>query len=175
MTQTVERREPGTAAWIGPFVVFLVWHAVDSYLPLANPAKELLRDAVLLASILGFSRQLLPTRAPHWVASIAIGLGVFVLWVAPDVLLAGWRDSSVFQNSITGRIRTSIDPTEFTPLMLALRTVRASLLVPVLEELFWRGWLPRWVQDTHIANVPVGEGFATRGDRTVTGGSLTVF
>jgi membrane protease YdiL (CAAX protease family) len=23
-------------------------------------------------------------------------------------------------------------------------TIRAALLVPVLEELFWRGWLPRW-------------------------------
>ena len=143
-------------AWIGPFVVFLVWHAVDRYLPFANPGKEILRDAVLLASILGFSRGVLPTRAPHWMASVAVGLGVFALWVAPDVLFAGWRDSPIFQNAITGRITASIDPAEFTPVMLVLRTLRASLLVPVLEELFWRGWLPRWVQDTHIANVSIG-------------------
>ena len=157
MTQSSETTTAGSVAWIGPFAVFLAWHAMDPYLPIANPGKEILRDAVLLASILAFSRRVLPTRAPHWKASIAIGLGVFVLWVAPDVLFAGWRGSPIFQNSITGRITTSIDPMEFTPLMLVLRTMRASLLVPVLEELFWRGWLPRWLQDSRVANVPLGQ------------------
>src|SRR5215212_7998708 len=78
-------------AWVGPFVVFMVWLAVDKYLPVANPAKELLRDSVLLASIIAFSRNVLPTRAPYWLASIGLGLGVFVLWVAPDALIPGWR------------------------------------------------------------------------------------
>jgi CAAX prenyl protease-like protein len=157
MTEPAEDSERRTVAWIGPFVVFLLWHAVDKYLPIANPGKEILRDTVLLASILVFSRRLLPTQAPHWAASIAIGLGVFALWVAPDALVPGWRDHPIFQNSITGHITTSIEPSEFTPLMLMLRTMRASLLVPVLEELFWRGWLPRWVQNTHVANIPIGK------------------
>ena len=156
MTQTVEERERGTVAWVGPFVVFLLWLAVDRYLPIANPGKELLRDAVVLASILIFSRRLLPTRAPHWPSSLALGLGVCVLWVAPDALIPGWREHPVFQNSITGRITNSIVPSEWMPLMLVLRTARASLLVPVLEELFWRGWLPRWIQDTHFSRIPLG-------------------
>ena len=41
--------------------------------------------------------------------------------------------------------------------MLVLRTARASLLVPVIEELFWRGWLPRWIQDSHIERIPLGQ------------------
>jgi len=45
----------GTLAWVGPFVVFMAWLAVDKLLPLTNPAKELLRDAVLVAAIVGFS------------------------------------------------------------------------------------------------------------------------
>ena len=151
-----EAAERRTAAWVGPFVVFLLWLAVDKYLPIANPAKELLRDGVLVSSILIFSRHLLPARAPHWVSSIAIGLGVCALWVAPDALIPGWRDHSIFQNSITGRVTTSIKPSEWTPLMLVLRTARASLLVPVIEELFWRGWLPRWIQDTHFNKIPLG-------------------
>ena len=157
MTETVDEPRHPTTAWIGPFVVFLLWHAVDPYLPIGNPGKEILRDAVLVASILVFSRRLLPASAPHWVGSVAIGLGVCALWIAPDALFPGWRLHPIFQNSITGRITTSIDPSEFTPLMLVLRTMRASLLVPVLEELFWRGWLPRWVQDTHIAKIPIGK------------------
>jgi CAAX prenyl protease-like protein len=35
--------------------------------------------------------------------------------------------------------------------------MRASLLVPVLEELFWRGWLPRWMQDARFYRIPLGQ------------------
>ena len=143
-------------AWVGPFAVFMLWLAVDAWVPLANPAREIVRDLVLVGAIVGFSRHLLPRGAPYWPASIAVGLGVFALWVAPDVLLPGWREHSLFQNGITGRLKTSIAPAELTPLMLALRTLRAALLVPVIEELFWRGWLPRWLQDTRFDRVPLG-------------------
>jgi hypothetical protein len=146
-----------TLPWVGPFAVFMVWLAVDRYLPIANPGKELLRDIVLLASIVGFSRGVVPRAAPHWLASIGVGLGVFVLWVAPDLLVPSWRAHWLFQNSITGQLKTSIPPTELAPLMLALRTARAALLVPVIEELFWRGWLVRWLQDSsNFERVAVG-------------------
>jgi CAAX prenyl protease-like protein len=147
-----------TIAWVGPFAVFILWLAVDKYLPLANPGKEILRDVVILASIIGFSRKIIPTlSAPNWLASIAIGIGVCALWVAPDLLVPSWRSSPIFQNSITGKISISIPPDELTPLMLALRTARAALLVPVLEELFWRGWLPRWIQGSPSHKIPLGQ------------------
>lgn len=144
-------------AWVAPFAVFMLWLAVDKYLPIANPEKELLRDAVLVAGILGFSRHLLPRSAPYWKRSIVLGVAVCAMWVAPDALFPGWRGSVLFQNGVTGHITTSIPPTDLTPLMLALRTARAALIVPVLEELFWRGWLPRWIQDTRFERIPLGQ------------------
>ena len=156
MTDITENPQGRAVAWVGPFVVFIVWLAIDKYLPLVNPAKELVRDAIITAAILGLSRHLLPRSAPHWLASIGIGLGVCALWVAPDAFMPGWRSHAIFQNSITGQITLSIPEGDFTPLMLALRTMRATLLVPVLEELFWRGWLPRWIQDTDFGKVPLG-------------------
>lgn len=152
----LSHKQRGTVAWVGPFAVFLLWLAIDKFLPLANPAKELLRDAVITAALFGFSRHLLPLSAPYWPGSIAIGLAVFALWIAPDVLLPGWRDHAVFQNAVTGRITFSIRGADLTPLMLVLRTMRATLLVPILEELFWRGWLPRWLQDLDFTKVPLG-------------------
>ena len=146
-----------TLAWVGPFAVFMVWLAFDKYLPIANPAKELLRDGVLIAAIIGFARRLVPTTAPYWISSIGLGLAVFVVWIAPDMLIPGWRSQWLFQNSVTGHITTSIPPAELTPLMLALRLGRASLLVPIIEELFWRGWLPRWLQDSRFARIPLGQ------------------
>ena len=146
-----------TLAWVGPFAVFMVWLALDKYLPIANPAKELLRDGVLIAAIFGFARRLLPTTAPYWLSSIGLGLAVFVVWIAPDALIPGWRSQWLFQNSVTGHITTSIPPAELTPLMLALRLGRAALLVPIIEELFWRGWLPRWLQNSQFARIPLGQ------------------
>jgi len=146
-----------TLAWIGPFVVFLAWLALDKYLPIANPAKELLRDGVLIAAIFRFARRLVPTTAPYWMSSIGLGLAVFVVWIAPDALIPGWRSQWLFQNSVTGHITTSIPPAELTPLMLALRLGRAALLVPIIEELFWRGWLPRWLQNSQFARIPLGQ------------------
>jgi CAAX prenyl protease-like protein len=147
----------GTLSWVGPFAVFVLWLAVDRLVPLVNPAKEVARDLVLLAAIVGFSWRVLPRRAAHWPASIVIGLAVFALWVGPDALIPGWRSHWLFQNGVTGHLKTSIPPAELTPLMLALRMARAALLVPVLEELFWRGWLPRWLQDTRFERVPLGQ------------------
>jgi hypothetical protein len=145
-----------TVAWVGPFAVFMLWLAVDRLLPIANPARELLRDAALLASIVGFSRHVLPRRAPHWLGSVGLGLVVFGLWILPDALVPSWRGHWLFQNAITGRLTVSIPPAELSPLMLALRTARAALIVPVLEELFWRGWLPRWLQNADVDRVPLG-------------------
>ncbi|MDQ6633525.1 MAG: CAAX prenyl protease-related protein [Gemmatimonadota bacterium] len=146
-----------TAAWVAPFAVLILWLAIERALPIANPAKELLRDVVIAATIILCSRDVLPRRAPHWRLSGIIGLMVFALWIAPDELVSGWRDHWLFQNAITGRLRLSIPPGELTPWMLTLRTMRAALLVPIAEELFWRGWLPRWLQDTRFERIPLGQ------------------
>jgi uncharacterized protein len=143
--------------WAGPFVVFIVWLALDKYLPIANPGKEILRDVVLIAAIFGFSRKVLPTRAPYWLSSIALGIAVCILWIAPDTLIPGWRAHALFQNSITGHLKNSIPPNELTTIMLILRTSRAALIVPIVEELFWRGWLVRWLQDPQVERIPLGQ------------------
>jgi len=157
-TDEVEATRPTrTIEWVGPFAIFAIWLLADKWLPIANPAKEIIRDIVLIAAIFGFSHRVVPRSAPHWLASVVVGLGVFIVWVAPDALIPGWRAHALFQNGITGRITTSIPPAQLNPIMLALRTARAALLVPILEELFWRGWLPRWIQDTDVDRVRIGQ------------------
>jgi len=146
-----------TIEWVGPFVVFAIWLLIDKKLPIANPTKEALRDLVLVAAIFGLSRRVVPRTAPRWLASVGLGIGVFVLWVAPDYIVPGWRQNVLFQNGVTGRITTSIPPSELSTTMLVLRTARAALIVPILEELFWRGWLPRWIQDSDFNRVPLGQ------------------
>ncbi len=116
------------------------------------------RVAVLAAVIGIFSRQVLDFRMPYWVGSVALGLGVFVLWVAPDVLWPGYREHWLFQNSLTGKVSSSMDESfRSDPMVLIFRARRASIIVPIVEELFWRGWLIRWLIKNDFMSVKLGE------------------
>lgn len=144
-------------AWFGPFAVFMALLAVMPSLGIPQPWDAAIRVIVILASLAVFSRHTIDFRAPHWIASIGLGIAVFVLWIAPDLLFPGYRSHWLFQNGITGTLKSSLDPSERgDPIVLALRATRAILLVPILEELFWRAWLPRWMQNPRFSEVPLG-------------------
>jgi CAAX prenyl protease-like protein len=104
-----------------------------------------------------FSRDVIDFRVRRWAMTIAIGIAVFAIWVAPDLLFPGYRQHWLFQNAITGRLSSSI-PAELREnlLVLLFRSVRAMVLVPIIEELFWRAWLLRWLIDTDFEKVPLG-------------------
>ncbi len=156
MTNLVERYP--SLPWIAPFAVFMLLLVVSPALALAQPWESILRVAVLVLVVALVSGSIVRgLRVQHAVASIALGLAVCALWVAPDLLIPGWRSHWLFQNSITGTIKTSIAPAELAdPLVVMLRIFRAAILVPIIEELFWRGWLPRWIVNNDWQKVPMG-------------------
>lgn len=144
--------------WVGPFAVFMLLLVAAPYMPIPQPWESIVRVSVLVGALYFFSGPLITTfRVQHWIGSVALGVAVCALWVAPDLIFPGWRSHWLFQNSITGTITNSIAPADLaSPLVVSLRIVRATLLVPVLEELFWRGWLPRWVGNPNWQKVPLG-------------------
>lgn len=156
MTSSPQR--DSALAWIGPFAVFMVLLIVSPKLPFGQPWESILRVTVLIAALAYFSAPIIRTfRVEHLLGSVALGIGVCAMWVAPDLLVPGWRSHWLFQNSITGTITNSIAPADLAdPLVVTLRIVRAALLVPILEELFWRGWLPRWIVNPNWQSVPLG-------------------
>lgn len=144
--------------WVAPFAVFMLWLAVGPSLGLPQPWESIVRVGVLLAVLLTISRDVVfSLRVRHWIPSTLLGLVVCGMWVLPDQLFEGYRSHWLFQNSVTGEITTSIPEGELSnPLVLSLRVLRAALLVPILEELFWRGFLPRWIVDNNWERVPMG-------------------
>ena len=87
----------------------------------------------------------LPTLAEAALA-VAVGGVVCVLWVnlnAPWMRL-GESSASFVPVDAQGKL--------LWPL-IAVRWIGASLLVPVMEELFWRSFLMRWVQNPHFEAV----------------------
>lgn len=132
--------------YILPFAVFMVWLGVGPALPVSPRVEAIIRVTVLLAVIALVSRPVLSFRMERPIATLLVGVGVFVLWILPDQLMPGYRDSMLFQNSLTGRVESSMAVEARTDLVvILLRFLRAALIVPIVEELFWRGWLPRWI------------------------------
>lgn len=145
--------------WVLPFGMFLLLLAVLPLLDLPPRWAELVRWGVVGGVLLTVSRPVLDLRVGNWLGSVGLGVLVFVLWIGPDAVIPGYRDSILFSNGIVGRPESSFGEAGRTdPLALVLRFARASLLVPVVEELFWRGWLPRWIGDPDdFRRVPMGQ------------------
>ena len=144
--------------WIAPFAVFMILLALGPSFPIPQPWESIFRVGVLVAVLLTISRDVVRSlRIRHALPSVLLGLAVCAMWVAPDQIFPGWRAHWIFQNSITGTVKTTIAPSELAdPLVVILRVIRAALLVPILEELFWRGWLPRWIVNNDWQKVPLG-------------------
>ena len=126
-------------------------------LALAPRAEAIVRVTLVSATLLAFSGSAIDLRVRFPLGTIAVGVGVFALWVAPDLLLPGWRSHGAFQNSLTGSLTISMpESARRDVLVITLRLLRASLVVPILEELFWRGWLPRFLDAKDFRTLPLG-------------------
>jgi CAAX prenyl protease-like protein len=112
---------------------------------------------VLSLALWVFSRDVIDLRIRSWVGTTALGVAVFLLWIAPDVLIPGYRQHWLFNNALVGSPKGTLAPEaiESVP-VLALRTLRAVVLVPIIEELFWRAWLMRWLIHRDFRSIPLG-------------------
>jgi hypothetical protein len=143
--------------YVLPFAVFMLLLVVGPRLPLPGGLEYPLRVAVLAAVLWVFSRKAIDLQLAAPVASIGLGVAVFLLWIGPDLLIPGYRQHWLFQNSITGKLQSSIPSALLlSPMVLVFRSIRAIILVPIIEELFWRGWLMRWWIDRDFLRVPLG-------------------
>ena len=145
-----------TAAYTAPFLVYVGLMAVERAAHLPLQVFYPIRCAVSAALLLLLSRPVLSVRPSRLLASAALGVAVFLIWVAPDRLF-GYRHFWLFKNPVFGSTASSLpDGLHASLPFLAIRALGSTLLVPILEELFWRGWLMRWLIDSHFLKVPLG-------------------
>jgi len=146
-----------TTAYVAPFVVLLAFLAVGSALSLPPRVTEAVGIAAVAVALWMWSRPVLDFRCRSGILSVALGVLIFVIWVTPDWISVDYRHSVVFENRITGMARSSLSGgAQQDVLVLSLRSFRAVALVPIAEELFWRGWLMRWLVRSDFSEVPLG-------------------
>jgi len=149
-------------AYAAPFAAYLALLSIQSAWPLPVLADQLVRISVVGLVILIASRSVLDFRVRYWALTAGAGVAIFALWVMPDMFFPDYRHSILFQNALTGKIESTLSSeARESTLVLALRVVRAVVIVPIAEELFWRGWLMRWLIRTDVRKVPLGAYSAT--------------
>jgi hypothetical protein len=77
------------------------------------------------------------TPAKEWILAVAVGVGIFFAWIHLD---RGWL---AFEGG------PGFDPTRpgggIDWHLALLRLLALALVVPVMEEVFWRSFLMRWI------------------------------
>jgi uncharacterized protein len=145
------------AAWLRilPFAAYLAFIVIGDVLERAGmapaalvwlyPAKIAVVAALLalfwrnyeeLRAELRFSSSTFRLSPAAILAAVAAGIVVLVLWIR---LSSGWMvvgTPAGYDPSTDGRIDW---------LLVAIRIAGAALVVPIMEELFWRSFLMRWI------------------------------
>ncbi len=140
--------------YILPFLVFIGMLAIQPVLSI----PVWLRFAISMAAILAVSLPALRGAPSKPLLSILIGIAVFVVWVAPDVIAPAWHHGILFDNSLIGHPAGNTPPaSKSDPVFLLFRIAISVVAVPILEELFWRAWLMRWIIDSKdFERIPLG-------------------
>lgn len=90
--------------------------------------------------------------------SMLLGVVVFIIWIGPDLISASWHHFILFDNSVMGHPAGNTPPAaKNDPVFLAIRIAVSVIAVPLLEELFWRGWMMRWlIRSNDFESVALG-------------------
>ena len=143
--------------YVVPFGAVIALLAVRPVLTLSPLAEQAVWILIMTAILIWVARPVLDFRIRNWGGSLLVGVAVFVIWIGPDSIFPGYHAHWLFTNSVTGSVVSSLpESSRGDWAVLALRTLRAAVFVPIAEELFWRGWLMRWLISVNFREVPLG-------------------
>ncbi|MBM3235289.1 CAAX prenyl protease-related protein [Candidatus Poribacteria bacterium] len=136
--------------YIIPFGTFLLFTGLTSLTPVSVVWLYPIKTVIVGLLLFMFRRTYTEIKLKVSLLAIVAGLVVFVLWVLPE-----------------GRYPTLGQPKEFNPfdkfashswsfVWIAFRLIGAVVVVPLMEELFWRSFLLRYLINPDFKQVPIG-------------------
>lgn len=135
--------------YVTPFGVFLLLTGLASYTPISilwlYPAKTILVGILLLVFRHSYTK-IDPKVSP---LPILMGLLVFILWVLPEghyPLLSQPKGMNPYQ----------LASQNWSIVWIGFRLMGAVIVVPIMEELFWRSFLMRYLIDPDFKHVSLG-------------------
>ena len=136
--------------FVAPFCMFMTFLMAESWWPDQHYVIYPFKAVVVGAVILYYWRSL-PVLTPTAPAlSILVGIIGVALWIRLDPWLVH------YQQPLVGRNPFQLYPVGEAWLLFAFRLLGIAIVVPITEELFWRGFLMRWLIKDDFTSVPIG-------------------
>ena len=148
-------RERPSLPYVVPFVVFLLLTVPVRFWPALAPFFYMAKTAVV-GGLLWFWRKryaedLSPGLSPRdWVTAISCGFLVLVIWIVPDGYFPKIGQNAGFDPFGFGWSKAAATA------LIVVRLTGAVVVVPVMEELFWRSFLMRYLINPDFRSVPMG-------------------
>jgi uncharacterized protein len=145
-----------TIARVAPFALFMLLLAARGAVPEDAAFDSRWIYGVTVVAVGGLlayfwrdyaelARRTLP-KASEWALAVVVGVAVFLLWIQLDApwMVLGEPAAAFAPVDADGRLDWPL---------IAVRWIGAALLVPVMEEIFWRSYLMRWIDNAHFESV----------------------
>lgn len=136
--------------FVTPFLVFMIFLAVEGWFPDRHYLIYPWKVAAVGAVILAYWRQYPSLRPSAPFTSTLIGVIAVALWIGLDPVLVHYSSPPV------GRDPFLLYPAPWAWILFGFRLFGLTLIVPISEELFWRGFLMRWLINNDFTRVPLG-------------------
>jgi len=142
--------KPEALPFIAPFFLFGVFLTVQGFFPDQHYALYPV-VTIAVAAVLVWYRRALPSLRPGApVVSACVGVAGVVLWIGLDPFLVH------YDQPIAGRNPFQLYPPAVAWILFGFRVAGIAVCVPIMEELFWRGFLMRWLIKEDFTSVPLG-------------------
>jgi CAAX prenyl protease-like protein len=159
MSLTASLRSP-IAAYTVPFLVFMAGLMLVSWVQASGGESLLIRkpeywvyplQTILCGVVMVvYWRRYDFSKRGGFVTALAAGLVVLGIWIAPQAMLGMDARTSGFDPSVFEG-----EPLLYWTTVLA-RFARLVVIVPLVEEIFWRGFLMRFLIREDFTSVPLG-------------------
>jgi len=136
--------------FVAPFFLFMAFLIVEGGGPDQHYLLYVPKTIYVGAVILWYARAL-PTLVPKApTISVLVGIAGVVLWVGLDPWLVH------YEQPLIGRSPFQLYPAGEAWALFGVRIFGIAVVVPIMEELFWRGFLMRWLIKEDFTTVPIG-------------------
>jgi uncharacterized protein len=158
-----QRAEKSAAVYVSPFAGFVLLTAVEPLVPVALFPWAYLGKLLAVCGLLWWARGAFPRFCSRglWPA-VGAGIAGFAVWIATAGPTQRALFSGILPESLLGGGRSQFDPFAAmeSPLaratFLVVRLCGLAVVVPLVEELFWRGFLARYLVDERFDRVEYG-------------------
>jgi CAAX prenyl protease-like protein len=143
------------APYVFPFAFFLVPTGLVRFLPDWSPFLYITRT-LIVGALLWFWRHEYSHDIKHklsfneWCVAFCSGLLVLAIWIIPESFLPWFTTHEGFNPYAFGWSKKA------TIGLIALRMIGLSVVVPIMEELFWRSFLMRYLINPDFRRVTLG-------------------